>query len=123
MIEIRNFLIAQHLEWFKRANLKVCDNWSYDLMKLSNGNCFTLSLSEDDKSCHPLLFGFSNSLKNFLKEFYNLNDNFRMSFLLNNPIIVRERGSRDLLNHTFFIQHPGLDHSKLAKLRFCDVFF
>ena len=48
--KIRDFLVAQHVIWIKKAFLNSKDNWSYDIKKLSHGNPIAISTSLIDEN-------------------------------------------------------------------------
>ena len=122
LIDIKTFVMSQQVTWCKKANATSFDCWRYDLKTLGNGNVFASALSNDDIQRHPILNNLVQSLSEFQKRFYCINDNYRSAYVLNNPLIYRERGSTRILDKNFFLQNPPLDFNVLAKLKFSDFF-
>ena len=66
LINLCEFMIAQHTMWFKRAYHSTRDNWRFDLCRLGYGNPFTVS-------CHEIIqkrFGLCASFELFKSAFY-----------------------------------------------------
>jgi len=122
MIDISIFLKAQQAVWFKRAFKANIDNWRYDITMLFYGNCLIARSNYIDITRHPILSGITDSFAAFCREFYKKDDNYKSSFILNNPIIFRERGSTGILDKNFFNQNPPIDLKKLCKIKFSDCF-
>ena len=122
MINIPDFLIAQQAVWVKRTHISTRDCWRYDLMAAGGGNCLTISTAEINQLTNPILKNIVSSFDIFRKAFYSLNDNYKDSLLLNNPLIHRGQRDKGLLTLNFFSQVPPIQRSSLAKLKFSDVY-
>ena len=70
---------------------------------------------------HPILYGLVKSVRTFLQSFYMVNDNYKQSFIFNNPLIKRSRDDHQILDTRFFTHNLPLDEEKLAMLRFNDM--
>jgi hypothetical protein len=122
MIDIESFVKSQQVNWAKRAQLCTKDNWRYDLKRSCNGTIWSLSKTNIDVTNNPILYNIACSFEALRWAYDSVNDNFRESFLLNNPSITRERRDNRLLNMQFFRQVPPLDTSVVAKFKFKDFF-
>ena len=69
LININDFLIAQHAMWFKRAYVSSRDDWRYDLCGLGYGNPFTVSNDDFSKSSFLILHGLVNSFSTLFSQF------------------------------------------------------
>jgi len=113
LINLEEFITAQQVTWVKRAHENANDNWSYDIKKLCNGNIMILHSGLVDQRRHPILYNIANSFQKFILKFYLCNNNARDMYICNNPLIVRGRNDRQLLNEQFFRQAPMQDRVKL----------
>jgi len=118
---VGSFVHAQQVGWVRKANAITIDNWRVDFKSLCNGNCLAPNLENIDRERNLILFGLADTFLKFSGEFYSINDNYKSSFILNNPIIFRERGSKLLLNKKFFTQVPEINLEILSTLKFSDV--
>ena len=91
MIDIETFIIAQQANWIRLAHFSSRDNWRYDLRCIGNNNVLNITSSEIDKLRHPVLFNLISSFEKVTLAHFKINDNFYNSFLLNNPVIRRNR--------------------------------
>ena len=122
MVNLKEFIIAQQVNWFKKAAHSSRDNWRVDLRKLGNGNCFSINPEIVDRALHPILKGLAESFQYFSKNFYSLNDNVDSSHLLNNPIVRRSHRDNTLIDPPYFRQNiPELNIESLAKLKLSDI--
>ncbi len=121
LFDIKNYIIAIQVSWIKKATASSRDNWRVDLHNLSHGNPLTLSPTDIQQQQHPILHCIANSFQTFRKHFSMDCNNYKKSYILNNPIF--SRGPRDdrLLDTRFFRQNPPIDGRILAKTRFCDI--
>jgi hypothetical protein len=85
LINISAALVAQQTCWFKRAAKSTRDNWRYDLWICGSGNCLTPDPDILDPVSNPILFSLTESYYTFLAKFYQKDNNFLDSFILNNP--------------------------------------
>jgi hypothetical protein len=122
MFRIEAFLRAQQVLWVKRALDACCDIWREDIYDLSLGNPSILCPTLVKKYEHPILFNIAVSFDKFKSKFFELNNNYKKSPLLLNPVIKRNRDDTRLLDFNFFSQIPVLNLENLAKLKFNDVF-
>ena len=80
LISIRDFLIAQHTVWIKRAQNSSRDNWRVDLYDLGFGNPLAVNPNLIDKMTHPILCGIPSSFAIFNNAFTNTSRNFEKAF-------------------------------------------
>jgi len=120
MIDIEDFITSQQVTWVKKANKLTSDVWSFNLKNLCNGNCLTLGGNIVNGAINPILYNLASSYEKFVSKFYTINDNYKGCFLLNNPNIVRERGSTQNLNMEFFRQNPPINEEKIPFFKFSD---
>ena len=120
LVNIRDFLVAQHTIWLKRANISTRDNWRVMLRELGWGNVFTTDPSRIDKVRHPILSGLSHSFSLFYEHFTNIGENCYKAFVFNNKAFHRSGNDSLMLDCAFF----GKTTNKyvLSRLRFCDFF-
>ena len=102
MIDVGEFITAQQVNWFKRADCSTRDNWRVDIQKLGHGNVLTVGKADIQPAVFPIFAFLADSFEKFLKAFNKTNDNFAKSFLLNNPSMSRSRHDRLPVNHNFF---------------------
>ena len=120
LINIREFLMAQHVMWVKRALHSSRDNWRVDMSILSHGNALCLNPKNINKIRHPILFGLAESFFTFNGAFSNLGVNYEKAFIFNNPAFERSKLDSGLLDKTLFSKCVNL--FALVKLRFEDCF-
>ena len=87
--KIRDFLVAQHVIWIKKAFLNSKDNWSYDIKKMSHGNPIAISTLLIDENRHPILYTLAKSFEMCKVALTSLNENYLRSLLINNPVFKR----------------------------------
>ena len=117
MINLEEFLIAQQVSWFKRADSSTRDNWRVDLKKIGNGNVLTVGKTSCSYETFPIFKFLIESFHKFLYSFNNLNDNFSKSLLLNNPLLTISREDRRPLGINFFTNSlPDIDLSSVCTI-------
>ena len=94
LICIKDFLIAQHTIWIKRASTSSRDNWRVDLHSIGLGNPFISHPLLADKSHNPILHGLSSSFSHFNGAFGSLGCNFKKLTLC----IIRHSKKAKLIN-------------------------
>ena len=102
MINLEEFLIAQQVSWFKRANSSTRDNWRVDLKKIGNGSVLTVGKAGCSYDTFPIFKFLRDSFHRCVYSFNNLNDNFSKSLLLNNPLLTISCEDRRPLGINFF---------------------
>ena len=118
MIDIGEFITAQQVNWFKRADCSTRDNWRVDLQKLGHGNVLTVGKADIQPAVFPIFAFLADSFEKFLKAFNKTNDNFAKSFLLNNPSMSRSRHDRLPVNLNFFSGNiPANEFPLLSKIK------
>ena len=122
LFKIDEYICALQVSWLKRADASTRDCWRFDLRKKGNGNLLTVTPGSIDKNVNPILFNLATSWVKFSKCFYSNNSNFRYSFVLNNPIIKRNRVDTGILNEQFLRQQPVLDFQRFGTMRYCDFY-
>ena len=91
LIDLRKFLIAQHVMWFKRALHSTRDNWRIDLCRLGFGNPLTVPISDISINQHPILHGLCESFNVFRNCFSEIGNNFKKAYILNNQLFSEEK--------------------------------
>ena len=119
LMPIKEFLIAQHTFWFKRCWFSTRDNWRVDLTSAGYGNPITTNPDEICRLANPVLHSLAKSFFNFKERFFEKEGNFKLAFILNNPIFRRNNSDFRILDSAFF---KGSNLFKVAMLRFCDLF-
>jgi hypothetical protein len=122
LIDLRSFLCAQQVQWIKRIFFAACDTWREEVFNLTYGNPLVLDPSLVNKSCNPIIYNIATSFQIFKKNYFLMNDNYKKAPIFLNPIFVRGRGDKRLLDNNFFSQQPPLNNQVLAGLLFKDVF-
>jgi exonuclease III len=122
LINLKHFLIGLQSSWILRANTSTRDVWRLTVRDLSSGNCFTANNLSFDNLRHPILSGLVESFCFFRDRFYDKDDNFRSSFVLNNPIVRRGDNQNRMLDIDFF-NNCGVNNDELTlgKLVFSDL--
>ena len=120
LINIAEFLTAQHIMWFKRAAQSTRDNWRVDLCRLGYGNPFTVSHLELVQKQHPVLFGLCASFDTFRTAYCEIENNYKHAFILNNMIFRRGVDDDRPLNSSFFGGKDNADLINIAKIRYWD---
>ena len=121
LININDFLIAQHAMWFKRAYISSRDNWRYDLCGLGYGNPFTVSNDDFSETSFPILHGLVKSFSTFRESFSNLHCNYKKAFILNNPLFRRSSDVEKTLDTKFFGGKLNPDLFNISKIKYCDL--
>ena len=136
LVNIRDFITAQHCQWFKRAEISTRDNWRVDLQDLSFGNVFTASHHSICEKTHSILnllarsmvkfsFAFTSvggSMVKFSFAFTSVGGNYKNAFLLNNPFFKRGKSDMGILECHFFGVSQGANIFNIAKLKFWDCY-
>ena len=102
LVNLNNFLISQHCQWFKRVSFSTRDNWRVDLLNLCYGNVYTPSPGSINKKEHPILHLFACSMEKFSFAFTSHGSNYKLAFLLNNPSFKRSKDDPEYLDENFF---------------------
>jgi hypothetical protein len=121
LIELDSFICSQQSLWVKRALDACCDNWREDLFNLTYGNPVILHPDLIDRTTNPIIFNISVSYLAFKSKFLQLNDNYKKSNLLYNPILHRNRVDKQLLDINFFRQNPPINLDLLSKIMVRDI--
>ena len=122
LINIRDFITAQHCQWFKRAEISTRDNWRVDLQDLSFGNVYTASHHSICEKTHPILNLLARSMVKFSLAFTSIGHNYKNAFLLNNPFFRRGKSDMGILDCHFFGVSQGANIFNIAKLKFSDCY-
>ena len=120
LVNLNDFLISQHCQWFKRVSFSTRDNWRVDLLNLCNGNVYTPSSRTIDKKEHPILHLFACSMEKFSSAFTSLGSNYKQAFLLNNPSFKRSKDDLEYLDENFFGIPQGANVFRIAQLKYSD---
>jgi hypothetical protein len=121
LINLTHALMAQQINWFKRAAKSTRDNWRYDLLLCGSGNCLTPDPEKLDPEKNPILFRLVESYGNFAKIFYKTDNNFLESFILNNPCISVNEGYAYNINTKFWLYNGNTNLYNLSKIRVTDL--
>ena len=124
MIDIEDFICAQQVTWFKRANQSTRDNWRVDLKKIGNGNILTAGKLDFSVETFPIFKYLVESYNKFLVAFNKTNDNFSKSFLLNNPSMTISRYDTRPINFNFLTSSvPLIERQTVCQLRIDQIAF
>ena len=124
MIDIEDFICAQQVIWFKRANQSTRDNWRVDLKKIGNGNVLTAGKLDFSVETFPIFKYLAESYNKFLVAFNKTNDNFSKSFLLNNPSMTISRYDTRPINFNFLTSSvPLIERQTVCQLRIDQIAF
>jgi len=119
LINLKDFLVAQHVLWFKRAGISTRDNWRCELYNLGMGNLYAVNPNKVDEIRHPILQGLSKSFWYFLDKFNRLPGNLQKSFVFNNPLILRNATGPGILDLNFF-RAGNCNFYRLSQMSFND---
>ena len=120
IINLREFIIAQHVMWFKRAAQSTRDNWRIDLCRLGYGNPLTVPATNISVAQHPILSGLCKSYNVFRKAFNEIGENYKSAYIFNNPLIKRGINDDSQLNASFFGGKDNPDLRKISYIRYSD---
>jgi exonuclease III len=121
LINIKDYLCAQRAVWIGRVFRSTGDCWRVDLSSLCSGNPFVVTDSCNYFNELPTLKPIASSFSKFRKNFYEKNDNYLSSYVINNDMIKCGENYNRCIDFEFFAQNrPLLDNSKLAKLKVKD---
>ena len=122
LVNLKEFLIAQHVIWFKRAFNSTRDNWRVDLWELGYGNPFTINPATIDRREHPILAGLAESFSKFLECFTLRNENYLDSYIFNNPCFKRSNRDDGILDTNFFKTGGSPNFYKISQLTYRQCF-
>jgi hypothetical protein len=120
LINLKHTLIAQQSIWFKRAAGSSRDNWRWDLWMCGSGNCLSPDPALLCPRKNPILYELVLNYRQFLLAFNTKDDNFKESFLLNNPCVDVAHGFPYNINTKFWLQNGITNLSVLAGLKVRD---
>jgi hypothetical protein len=120
LFNLKNFLWAQQVNWIKRAAVSTRDNWSFDLNLKTFGNVFTLSTASFLENQNPILHGLSVAWVNFYRNFILTDNNYRYSYLLNNPVFLAYE--ENFFSSIHFLASGMPKMHNIAKLTFDNCF-
>ena len=120
LIRIKDFLIAQHTIWIKRASTSSRDNWRVDLHSIGLGNPFIAHPLLAEKTHNPILHSLSSSFSLFNGAFGNLGCNFKKAYIMYNPTFQKSKVDKSVIDKSIF--NSSANFFAIAKLRFCDFF-
>ena len=122
MIDLSEFITAQQTVWFKRASASTRDNWRVDLKKLSRGNILAMGADDVPGNAYPIFKYLCCSYETFLQAFSRGNDNFKKSYIVNNPLIKRGRAdTRKITCNLFSGNNPALNAQSISKIKVSDI--
>ena len=98
------------------------DNWRFDIRKKFDGNCLVATPEKLNILVNPMLYTIAESYQKFTKKFNELENNFDLSFLLNNPVLKRGFGDNRKIDLNFFSQNiPEIPAAVLARVKISDI--
>ena len=122
LINLRDFLTAQHTIWFKRSYQSTRDNWRVDLKNLSRGNILAMGIDDVPANAYPIFKFLCGSYETFLQSCSRGNDNFKKSYIVNNPLIKRGRAdTRKITCNLFSGNNPALNAQSISKIKVSDI--
>jgi hypothetical protein len=107
--------------WVKRAT-NLDDHWKLRLYKNSYGNIYNLRAKNFDAKTEPILHHIVSCFEKFLIAFTMVNENFRLSFIFDNPSVPFEQGRNTFFGSRFIDWGANsVTISKLQNLRVSDI--
>jgi len=103
LMQMDEFLGAQCVAWLKRA-YNLDELWKCELFLKSNGTIFNTRQKYFDKKINPILFHISGYVENFVFKFTAVKENFRKSYIFDNPCIKFDVAGHHFLKKTFFTE-------------------
>jgi hypothetical protein len=114
LIDVKMFLASQASVWVKRAT-NLDDHWKLRLYKNSYGNIYNLRAKNFDAKTEPILHHIVSCFEKFLIAFTMVNENFRASFIFDNPSVPFEQGRNNFFGSRFI--DWGANRATTAKLQ------
>jgi hypothetical protein len=100
LIDVKLFLASQASVWVKRAS-NLDDHWKLRLYKKSYGSIYNLRAKNFDKKTEPILHHIASCFEKFLISYTMVNENYRLSYIYDNPSIQIEQGRDAFLSLRF----------------------
>ena len=120
MIDLGIFLASQNCVWVKRAK-NLDDNWKLRLFSKSYGDVQNIRSTNFNKNTEPLLHNMAKNYETFMYAHTLLNENFKESYLYENPKFPFENGRSDHFTSRFIDwELNGTEKLKLQTLKFSD---
>jgi hypothetical protein len=93
LIRLKDYVIAQQASWFKKSGNKFSDIWRYDLYRACFNNILIADPSLVSKEAHPVIGQLVESYREFKVHFLRKNNNFMVSSIMYNPLLLSENGN------------------------------
>ena len=130
LIKIVDLFDSLKVSWFKRIiSNGINDNWRHSISKGCFNNIMCFRPDQLNRNERPLEFNIGSGLWRFLQSFWQLNHNFLMAPIVNNPMFIRGRGDNGRIDSKMVddqvIGRQCYDNHKEAwlKLTVKDMFF
>jgi exonuclease III len=96
MIKIKDFLDAQTCSWIRRA--KILDqDWKVKLIGTGSGNIYRINPTNLIAEKNPVLHNLARAFSVFVHKFTARDNNYKSSYIVQNPALTKGIRSRDLL--------------------------
>ena len=121
IFNLKQFFLAQHCSWIRRAELLTIDNWRFDLASAApNHNIFLLRKRDVDPTLNPIIYNLTASFCEFYSSFCQVDGNYKEAFIFeNNAFCINQ----ELLDPNFFGQNFYNAHkNSLRSLTFSQCF-
>jgi hypothetical protein len=122
LINIRDYISALQVSWFKKIMNRPWDNWRRDIFSLCGGNIFIANNKlVTGKNC-PILEGLFAEFDRFRLAFLRKDNNLAKSDLLYNPIIIEARELLATITETIFAHNiPRIGYRDAAKIKISEL--
>ena len=117
---LRDLLDAQQCAWVKRA--QTLDNWKLNIYSRCYGSALNVRAEKIDSICYPILHGILVSYEHFLMRHTQWNENFKLSFVFENPALTLNLRTPDLADAYFFGDLMEHNEAAILKLKVSDIF-
>ena len=101
MFHVTDFLDSQCCAWVRRA-VSMDEMWKRELFLGSFSNVFNIRKSCFNEKKNPILKNIAGGFEKFIYKFTCLNENFRKSFIFENPVLKFDANNQNYLKMSFF---------------------
>ena len=115
-----DFLDAQRCSWIKRAQ-RMDDLWKCTLFSKSYGNVVNLRAEQFNMLESPVLHGIAQSYERFFTKHTQWNENFRSSFVYNNPALTINLRVRETADADFFGDLINTHRAEIYRLKMKNI--
>ena len=110
LVNVSDFVTGLQSAWVKKALLKPCDNWCFDISTMSGYDFFKIPKAIPDRVNHPIYFNLMGSFGRFLESFHLTSENYTKMPIFHNSLIKRSKDDNGIIDENFL----GIDNTPLT---------